>query len=223
MHLLARLILTLLITFGQAITTTPEVWRLRSGVELPLSLASEDNNSNSTTIAFDSGNPPAEYQTGGIVWAGQQLGVRFRPSWASGEKEARLVFLEFTLCTERVTEKGSRLRLSLCGVSGGKPSSDCTEEEFTLPTVHQVKCKWELLHPFSVENNSLYWLIVTGGSWTPQHSFSWLDGDLIVDDNATISAYKTPREDWVYDATNQTLPSLSISVEFGDSGSVITK
>jgi hypothetical protein len=212
MHVIVFIFVALAFTLSQA-RIIPHVVRLGEGIGAQASAPQSQGPKNLTV--FDSGKPPSKFQTGGIVWSGQQLGVRFLPAWARTGDKALVKAIAFYLGTEN--SKRSVVHLSLCGVSTseGYPSSDCITEEYTLPSVRQVQVTWEPRESFFFETGTLYWFLVSGDAWIPQHSLSWLDGDVLFNGNSTVSAYKAPGKDWMFDAIkpNMTLPTLAVQVD----------
>ena len=124
------------------------------------------------TAIFDSGVPPQHYQTGGIVWAGQTLGLRFVPKPATRQhllKAAATTAWAVTSITlyvgaDRVHPGEQGITLSLCASSPdtGLPADDCISEPFNMQRVHQVEAEWRpaAAWNFRVRSGEASWFIV---------------------------------------------------------------
>mmetsp|Transcript_44393 Transcript_44393/g.112315 ORF Transcript_44393/g.112315 Transcript_44393/m.112315 type:complete len:243 (+) Transcript_44393:72-800(+) len=172
---------------------------------------------------FSSGKPPAQYATGGIVWRGQQLAVRWEASDPPPGQllvrggEGVLAMVEVYLETERLSAEGGQdgIQLSMCAAAAGTrlPAEPCVTETFRLALkLPRARATWRPRARFAVSAGTLYWFIIQGSAETPATSISWLDGDAVFLSNDTRSAYSASGSAWVMDATNHTLPTLSVSV-----------
>jgi len=161
---------------------------------------------------LDTGLPTVKFQTGGIVWMDQELGVRFVPE-NCGVLHSVSMFLE----TERLKQEHSQITLSVCDelnntLSWKDHGRDCVTETFSLPSQPVVNAEWFPRMPKLLSSSSTYWLVVGGNSPSAELSFTWLDGDIVFYGDTTRSGYTTPSagRTWVLDEPNSTLPTALI-------------
>mmetsp|Transcript_9018 Transcript_9018/g.16254 ORF Transcript_9018/g.16254 Transcript_9018/m.16254 type:complete len:264 (-) Transcript_9018:90-881(-) len=170
---------------------------------------------------FSSGRPPSRYQTGGIVWEGQQLGVRFLARGASKDQGGTLLSkVEVYLETERLVTEGEEnvIELRLCAASADDqalPVDPCVAESFRImDRMRQGRATWVLKSDFTTFAGGPYWVMLQGRATDPSTSLSWLDGDVVFRSDDARSAYAEPSGTWVLDSTNHTVPSLDVYTSF---------
>lgn len=124
---------------------------------------------------FSSGKPPAQYATGGIVWRGQQLAVRWEASDPPPGQllvrggEGVLAMVEVYLETERLSAEGGQddIQLSMCAAAAGTrlPAEPCVTETFRLALkLPRARATWRPRARFAVSAGTLYWFIIQVGS-----------------------------------------------------------
>lgn len=134
---------------------------------------------------LDTGQPPDKYRTGGIVWEGQQLAMRFKPRFTAPAPMNRTVrAITLSLDTRRLqggTEQGARVLLALCEDPDGEqtgPLDRCVDdaEHFDLPARPSLQIEWRPQRPLEFSEGRLYWLVLAGDAKSEQTSITWLDG-----------------------------------------------
>jgi hypothetical protein len=137
-----------------------------------------------TTQVVDTGQPPDTYRTGGIVWQGQQLALRFTPLFTAPAHTTWTVrAVTLWLDTRRLqTETGARVFLAVCeedpqGELTG-PMDRCVNdaEHFDLPARPSLQIEWRPQRPLELSEGRLYWLVLAGDAESQQTSITWLDG-----------------------------------------------
>jgi hypothetical protein len=131
---------------------------------------------------LNTGQPPDEYRTGGIVWQGQQLALRFTPHFTSVTTNRTVQAVTLSLDTRRLQTQGARVFLALCeedaeGEQTG-PLDRCVDdaEHFDLPARQSLQIEWRPQRHLELYEGRLYWLVLAGDAASEQTSITWLDG-----------------------------------------------